>query len=200
MRTMIEWPERDVRDAAEAAIPTGSRRAMLRTLLGGAGGIALVIGAAATVEAGRPPVLGSGWRRCTQCRGLVRGPDDLPCAAGGVHRLDMATTYALAFGFGEEPPPNHETGWRRCTACGLLTYLAGGPCPATGANHTPNNGEATYHIEYNQPPDSDEQTGWRYCDQCEALFRPKRRQRGACPAGGKHEVYPGYKYNLYLSF
>jgi hypothetical protein len=174
---------------AAGAMPTDSRRAMLRTLLGVAGGLVLAGGTTASVKA----AFEDGWQLCTRCRGLVRTDDDRPCPAGGVHALATTANYALAYA--GEPPPNHETGWRWCQACGLLTYLGGGPCPATGTSHTPS--DDVYHVEYNQPLDVGEVSGWRYCPKCEGLFRPKRRKRGVCPADGRHKSYPGYTYNLY---
>ena len=189
MSTMIGARERDSVHGAEQGILTGSRRATLRALLGGAGGIALAVRTAAIAEA----AFEDGWQLCGKCRGLVNSSDDLPCPAGGVHTLATAANYALAYG--GEPPPNHETGWRWCQECGLLAYQGGGPCPATDAGHTLS--DDIYHVEFNQPPGVGEVSGWRYCPKCEALFRPKRRKRGVCPAGGRHKIFPGYTYNLY---
>ncbi len=189
MNTMIGERERDCVSGTAWVTATGSRRAALRALLGGAGGIALVGGAPAIVEA----AFEDGWQLCRKCRGLVRSTDDLPCPAGGVHTVSPAANYALAYG--GDSPPNHETGWRWCQACGLLTYQGGGPCPATRADHIPS--ADIYHVEFNQLPGLGEVTGWRYCPKCQGLFGPKRRKRGVCPAGGRHKIYPNYKYNLY---
>ena len=173
-------------DAIEAG-PAGSRREALRALLGGVGGLVIAAAVPAIAEA----ALDEDWRLCSKCRGLVS--NDRPCPAGGNHREVMSTLYALYYG--SDPPPNHEAGWRWCYECSLLTYQGLGPCPATGGAHVPVSDP--YFVEFNQPPESDEAGGWRYCPKCNMLFRPTRRRRGACPAGGRHKSYPGYKYNVY---
>ena len=196
MSTMIGARERAQGglDGVMGVMPTGSRRAALRALLGGAGGIALAVRTAAIAEA----AFEDGWQLCLKCRGLVKSPDDLPCPAGGTHNLATAANYALAYGV--DPPPNHETDWRWCQACGLLTWRAGGLCPATdpfgdSRAHTPS--ADIYHVEFNQPPGLGEVSGWRYCPKCEGLFRPKGRRRGVCPAGGRHKIFPSFTYNFY---
>lgn len=191
MSTMIGARERAQGglDGVARVMPIGSRRAALRTLLGGAGGIVLAAGALTNAEA----AFEDGWQLCTRCRGLVRATGDLPCPAGGVHRLATTANYALAYG--GESPPNHETGWRWCQACGLLAYEAGGRCPANAAGHTPS--ADIHHVEFNQPRGIGEVSGWRYCPKCQELFLPKGRKRGVCAAGGRHKIYPNYAYNLY---
>jgi hypothetical protein len=169
--------------------PAGSRRQALRALLGGVGGLALVGAAPMIAEA----ALDADWRLCKKCRGIVGGSPSRPCLAGGEHRLAMSTVYALFYG--SDPPPNHEAGWRWCNDCGLLTYKGFGPCPATGDAHNPISD--SYFVELNQPVDPGEAGGWRYCFKCETLFRPKGRNRGVCPAGGRHKGSPDYKYNVY---
>jgi hypothetical protein len=167
----------------------GSRRAALRALAGAAGGFALAGGlaprAAAEFEAG--------WRRCRKCRGLHLGTR--PCPAGGNHQPGDRE-YALRHG--GTPEPGQETTWCWCLSCALLSYGldGGGACAASATGHSRIGGQYVYHLAYNQRPSSGQEGGWRYCPRCRVLFRPKRRIRGVCAAGGSHQVYPGYRYNI----
>ena len=81
----------------------------------------------------------------------------------------------------------------------MLTFgsTGGGPCAASPSGHSPR--LTVYNLEYNRRPSAREDGGWRYCAKCRALFRPRRRNRGVCAAGGAHGVYAGYRYNLRIA-
>ena len=171
------------------ALGAPSRRTALRFLVGGAAGLALAGGptprASAEFEAG--------WRLCRKCRGLHIATR--PCPAGGNHEPGDLV-YALRHG--GTPEPGQETNWCMCLSCGLLSYGldGGGACAAWATGHSRIGGQYVYHLDYSQRPSAKQQGGWRYCPKCKVLFRPKRGNLGVCAAGGSHEVYPGYRYNL----
>ena len=168
----------------------GSRRAALRALAGAAGGLVLAGGPAPRAAA----EFVDGWRRCRKCRGLFEGTNR-PCPAGGNHEPGDRE-YALSSG--GTPQPGQEPNWRRCNGCGLLFYgpNGGGTCAAYSTGHNSAIDPYSYNLDYNQRPSAGQEGGWHYCPRCSVLFRPKRRNRGVCAAGGSHEVYPGYRYNI----
>ena len=168
------------------ALRRPSRRTALRLLVASAAGLALP---------GRPAPRASaefeaGWRLCRKCRGLYAANFGPSCPAG-VHELGDRE-YALRHG--GTPAPGQETNWRWCYDCGLLHFNGGGACAGSSTGHDPRGG--VYHLDYNQRPSARQEGGWRYCPKDKVLFRPKRGDRGVCAAGGSHEVYPGYRYNL----
>ena len=75
--------------------PARSRRAVLKTGLGGALGGLVLAGLPRAAAAELQP----DWRFCTKCRALWYngGPDDGRCAAGGRHRAGNSVDYVLTF-------------------------------------------------------------------------------------------------------
>jgi hypothetical protein len=175
----------------------GTRRAVVRALAGGVGGV--VAAAFATASPADAEFLSS-FRRCAKCRGLSYGPPDGgACAAGGTHAPGKRR-YALRYG--GVPKNGQETNWTLCGYCYLVNWLPlgpssyGGPCAVNPNGHYAGANPTIYHIDYNKRPRKDQEPGWRYCIKCKVLGRPGSDGSGPCVAGGVHDLFTSYRYNL----
>ena len=102
----------------------------------------------------------AGWRRCVGCNGLWHeaSGDGSTCAAGGPHRSDATTAYALR-------PSETTTGFRACSKCRALVdpQLAGTMCGAGGTHEVRRSPYFSLDV---MRRGATAQHGWSTCRKC----------------------------------
>jgi len=84
--------------------------------------------------------------------------------------------------------------WRFCRNCNELFFNGfadnKGKCPGTGGGHLA--AGFNFLIPFDVPESPNAQGGWRNCMKCQAMFFDGfPDNKGSCPVGGGHEVFPG---------
>lgn len=119
-----------------------------------------------------------GWRRCFRCNGLwhAGSGEGSACAAGGEHRSDMSTAYALR-------TSETGTGFRACSRCRTLIdpQRATAPCAAGGAHEVRRSPFFTLDVVRRG---ASTHQGWSTCRKC-GIVGYTRSQRCA-KTGGAH--------------
>lgn len=86
-----------------------------------------------------------------------------------------------------------QSDWRFCRNCNELFFNGfpdnKGTCPRTGGGHLA--AGFNFLIPFNVGESPHGQGGWRNCMKCQALWFDGFPDKGVCPAGGGHELFPG---------
>lgn len=135
------------------------------------------------------------WRFCRNCSELFFNgfPDNKGKSprTGGGHEA-AGFNFFIPFNVGESP--HGQGGWRNCMKCQAMFFDGfpdnKGKCPS-GGGHEVFPGSFAFVIPHSLPETVNEQTNWRNCMKCQALFFDGFADKGTCPAGGGHELFPG---------
>lgn len=135
------------------------------------------------------------WRFCRNCNELFFNgfPDNKgKCPRTGGGHLAAGFNFLIPFAVPETP--NAQAGWRNCMKCQAMFFDGfpdnKGKCPA-GGGHEVFPGSFAFVIPHSLPETVNEQNFWRNCMKCQAMYFDGFPDKGVCPAGGVHELFPG---------